>query len=477
MTISEMHVWFRQYAQQMGMQNVRAILPEQIDNLINTAIKDTVDEVINKSVGTTNDRVITDNAKLANINALRTLYRVKTYTPSEASSAISAYANSPYSVSSKTIFSSENVLYYVDFSIKYDLGDSKESRLFPIRIIDDSYLSDNNINYYGKYYYNTEYKLTTPYYTMYDCKAFHYTDDDGNETTICYVVRQENTSIDIYSAGTRYEISNPSIGIWVKHDPQSGKMASIYTKDVHKIDEKYLPDLAKHPDWNQDDETAVDFVKNRPILPISEIANYGVGFGINTTLKAVIINLTKDSNADGLTFINNTQYPKIYLGFNKKQIGNFQWYYDGEISFTNNTSKKVISGQCNKDRFNITYDADGNIVNSNVYFKCFRNQVLLASVDQQEDEYKTPSQNTDPATKKYVDDSVADCIKTTSTAEVGQTIVVKTVDETGKPTEFEMESVADEMDALVSLSECGILIPVYQNGTFYTDGNGFIYTL
>ena len=142
MTISEMHVWFRQYAQQMGMQNVRAILPEQIDNLINTAIKDTIDEVINKNVGTTNDRVITDNAKLANINALRTLYRVKTYTPSEASSTIDTYANSPYSVSSKTIFSSENVLYYVDFSIKYDLGDSKESRLFPIRIIDDSYLAD-----------------------------------------------------------------------------------------------------------------------------------------------------------------------------------------------------------------------------------------------------------------------------------------------------------------------------------------------
>lgn len=74
-------------------------------------------------------------------------------------------------------------------------------------------------------------------------------------------------------------------------------------------------------------------------------------------------------------------------------------------------------------------------------------------------------------------EEIADSIKIKSTAEVGQTIVVKTVDETGKPTEFEMESVADEMDALVSLSECGILIPVYQNGTFYTDGNGFIYTL
>ena len=141
MTISEMHVWFRQYAQQMGMQNVRAILPEQIDNLINTAIKDTIDEVINKSVGTTNDRVITDNAKLANINALRTLYRVKIYNTND-NHTINSYSNNPYSVSSKTIFSNETVLYYVDFSIKYDLGDNKESRLFPIRIIDDSYLAD-----------------------------------------------------------------------------------------------------------------------------------------------------------------------------------------------------------------------------------------------------------------------------------------------------------------------------------------------
>ena len=147
MTISEMHVWFRQYAQQMGMQNVRAILPEQIDNLINTAIKDTVDEVINKSVGTTNDRVITDNAKLANINALRTLYRVKTYQPriaeqvgNEALHFVNSFDNSCLSIKSSDIVT--DALYYVDFSIKYYLRDSKESRLFPIRIIDDSYLAD-----------------------------------------------------------------------------------------------------------------------------------------------------------------------------------------------------------------------------------------------------------------------------------------------------------------------------------------------
>lgn len=145
MTISEMHVWFRQYAQQMGMQNVRAILPEQIDNLINTSIKDTIDEVINKNVGTTNDRVITDNAKLANINALRTLYRVKTHPLSSSDTntyRIANYRNSPLKLKSKDVFTDESVLYYVDFSIQYLLNNSSVSRLFPIRIIDDSYLAD-----------------------------------------------------------------------------------------------------------------------------------------------------------------------------------------------------------------------------------------------------------------------------------------------------------------------------------------------
>lgn len=129
MTISEMHVWFRQYAQQMGMQNVRAILPEQIDSLINTAIKDTIDEVINKSIGTTNDKVITDNAKLANINALRTLYVVKTFTCYDGN-LVSEYNNEPYTFNSNDI---GNALYYVDFSIRYA---NLKSGIPPLRVED-----------------------------------------------------------------------------------------------------------------------------------------------------------------------------------------------------------------------------------------------------------------------------------------------------------------------------------------------------
>lgn len=41
----------------------------------------------------------------------------------------------------------------------------------------------------------------------------------------------------------------------------------------------------------------------------------------------------------------------------------------------------------------------------------------------------------------------------------------------------EIANVADEVDALAALSECGIIAPAYQDGTFYTDADGAIYTL
>lgn len=40
MTVVEMHVMFRELAQQMGMQTVRAILSEDIDICLNIAVND-----------------------------------------------------------------------------------------------------------------------------------------------------------------------------------------------------------------------------------------------------------------------------------------------------------------------------------------------------------------------------------------------------------------------------------------------------
>lgn len=166
MTISEMHVWFRQYAQQMGMQNVRAILPEQIDLLINSSITDTINQVITQNIGITNDRVITDNSKIGQINALRSLYKVKIVQaiPSDKNSSSSTtvpfvkgeetnilriYANiKNFDNGGSGTTGVFDYLYLVDLSINYSNLNSNSgspsilTNYFPVRLIDDAYLAD-----------------------------------------------------------------------------------------------------------------------------------------------------------------------------------------------------------------------------------------------------------------------------------------------------------------------------------------------
>lgn len=165
MTIAEMHVWFRQYAQQMGMQNVRAILPEQIDLLINSSITDTVNQIITQNIGITNDRVITDNSKIGQINALRSLYKVKIvsalYNDTGTSSVITPFVKGDETHILRIYADIKNFdnggegsigkfdyLYLVDLAINYSnlIIPTPSSRVitnyFPIRLIDDSYLAD-----------------------------------------------------------------------------------------------------------------------------------------------------------------------------------------------------------------------------------------------------------------------------------------------------------------------------------------------
>ncbi len=165
MTIEEMHVWFRQNAQQMGLQNVRAILPEQIDLLLNTSIYDIVNQIIQQNIGITNDRVITDNSKIGQINALRTLYKV-IVTPitlpigqiltgsalpfTGVNSPIYKYTGNIEGFSLNKESDPFKYLYLVDFSIEYgkpkssgEPGDEFTSNLYPVRLIDDTYLADS----------------------------------------------------------------------------------------------------------------------------------------------------------------------------------------------------------------------------------------------------------------------------------------------------------------------------------------------
>ena len=152
MTIREMHIMFRQYAQQMGMQNVRAILPEQIDLLINNSINDVINQVITQNIGTTNDRVITDNSKLNQINALKSLYKVwkgkvtlgdaKTNYIASYELPISAFKSVGTYYNDGVNSTSISYIYIVDLSISYKKDTNFVSNIFPIRIIDDMYLAD-----------------------------------------------------------------------------------------------------------------------------------------------------------------------------------------------------------------------------------------------------------------------------------------------------------------------------------------------
>lgn len=155
MDILEMHRMFRQYAQQMGMQNSRAILPEQIDLLINNSISDTINQVITQNIGITNDRVISDASKLNQVNALKSLYKV--WKGSIADVTIKGNEKTSYIISfqlplnnfkttgsytdDKQSSTAISFLYVVDLSINYKKSDFV-TNVFPVRIVDDQFVAD-----------------------------------------------------------------------------------------------------------------------------------------------------------------------------------------------------------------------------------------------------------------------------------------------------------------------------------------------
>lgn len=127
MDIEEMHVTFRELAQQMGMQTVRAILPEDIDICLYAAIIDTAKEIIAVNVGPLpyNDKVARQNAAISPINGLRTLYRKGSIAESEITGTGTEVA--PYNIQ----IESDGVMLYTGFKVSYN-----GSTLYDCRIIE-----------------------------------------------------------------------------------------------------------------------------------------------------------------------------------------------------------------------------------------------------------------------------------------------------------------------------------------------------
>lgn len=116
MNIGEMHVTFRELAQQMGMQTVRAILMEDIDICLNAAIIEKARNVIVENVGSVpyNDKVARQNASISPVNALRTLYTAGTVNGGDITGGGTEV--DPYKIN----IDSDGIMLYTGFQVSYN---------------------------------------------------------------------------------------------------------------------------------------------------------------------------------------------------------------------------------------------------------------------------------------------------------------------------------------------------------------------
>ena len=130
MHLEEMHMMFRELAQQMGIQTTRAILPENIDICLNVAIKDTVNGLIVDNIGYIgNDKVARSNTSISSINGLRTLMKKKSIIMSNVTGE--GTPNNPFTF----VIDDADVMLYLNFKVIYD-----NKLLYDCRIIENDNL-------------------------------------------------------------------------------------------------------------------------------------------------------------------------------------------------------------------------------------------------------------------------------------------------------------------------------------------------
>lgn len=161
MDIADMHINFRQYAQQMGMQNTRGILPEQIDILINQSAIDAVNQLVKENVGITKDKNSTTNTKIGQINALKPLHHVSEKPITFEDGLFSYDKNDSIKGLIKHINNDETDLllgeymFLIDMSINYVTESGTVTNWYPVRVIEDIYLAETLNDYILKNKFNS----------------------------------------------------------------------------------------------------------------------------------------------------------------------------------------------------------------------------------------------------------------------------------------------------------------------------------
>lgn len=144
MTIREMHKRFRTIGQAKGLQLVRAVLPESIDEYLNAAMIEKCRSVILNNTSTQIQGKLTNSDNpMSPYNALRTLFREERFTPSKNPTG-------EYYVVNRNHHKKE-VLHYLAVAIEYggrknivtdkhevknDVLFSESPRRYPCRIIE-----------------------------------------------------------------------------------------------------------------------------------------------------------------------------------------------------------------------------------------------------------------------------------------------------------------------------------------------------
>lgn len=159
-----MHKVFRVLAQQMGMQQVRGILPESIDVFINSAIYSKVKSLIQQSAVIANSQQgDVAGHSIESINALRGLYRsdIISFTnilnqpenvigydtdDNEIQSVHGLYPTSPNG-KLKFILTTQNVMQYISFRVKYLHDNALENNYIGCRFIGSDTIDDTLKDY------------------------------------------------------------------------------------------------------------------------------------------------------------------------------------------------------------------------------------------------------------------------------------------------------------------------------------------
>lgn len=198
------------------------------------------------------------------------------------------------------------------------------------------------------------------------------------------------------------------------------------TSNLHAATKQYVDNAIQQSDWSQNDETAIDFIKNKP-------------FGVENRTLVV------PANGDDYGRITDLEFAKLL--WEKKEVAKYTLH-----------AYNSIAGDYTYEQFEQNSDVEITIV--------FNNRRILVSVNIETgliiasinglgfiDFTISIPEVINTINDKFIPDTIArktdipDAVPTPATAKAGQIIMVKAVDENGKPIEWEA------VDRHVKLSE------------------------